>query len=137
MNKRIANLFFDGGSRGNPGQAAGAAVIITSDGKHHRVSQFLEYATNNEAEYIGLIVGLTKAKELGIKQLEIKGDSNLVINQMQGKWKVKSDRLQPLYASACNLMAHFPHNTITWIPRQQNTLADREVNKCLDGVNES
>lgn len=127
-------LFFDGGSRGNPGLAAGAAVLVMPEGNEYTVSKLLDYATNNEAEYTGLIIGLVKAKELGIMQLEIRGDSNLVVNQIQGKWKIKSDRLESLCREARNLIKNFDKTFITWIPREQNKLADRAANICMDGV---
>jgi ribonuclease HI len=127
-------LFFDGGSRGNPGLAAGAAVLVMADGKEYTISKLLDYATNNEAEYTGLIIGLEKAKELGITQLEIRGDSNLVVNQIQGKWKIKSDRLESLCRQARNLIKNFDRTVINWIPREQNKLADRAANICMDGV---
>jgi ribonuclease HI len=125
-------LYFDGGSRGNPGRAAGGAVIITSRGESHTAKKFLPHATNNEAEYTGLIVGLNKARELGIQSLEIKGDSNLVVNQIAGLWKVKSDRLFSLYTEARQALGNFSHFTIAWIPREENDLADKAVNQCID-----
>jgi ribonuclease HI len=125
-------LYFDGGSRGNPGRAAGGAVIIVNGGESHTAKRFLPYATNNEAEYTGLIVGLNKAKELGIERLEIKGDSNLVVNQIKGLWKVKSDRLFPFYNEALQTLQNFAHFTIAWIPREQNNLADTAVNQCIE-----
>lgn len=125
-------LYFDGGARGNPGIAAGGAVIITSSGESHQVDKFLPHATNNEAEYTGLIVGLNKAKELGLKTLEIKGDSNLVVNQIKGLWQVKSERLFSLHQEARHSLGNFTHFTITWIPRAQNSLADAAVNRCIE-----
>jgi len=74
-----AILYFDGGSRGNPGRAAGAAVIVLAEGNSLTTTRYMERATNNEAEYTGLIIGLEKAQELGLKSLEIRGDSQLVI----------------------------------------------------------
>ena len=128
----LACLFFDGGSRGNPGKAAGGAVIIMPDGKKHRVGKFLPFATNNEAEYTGLIIGLTKAKLLGITALEVKGDSNLVINQVKGVWRVKNDNLHKLYHKVHSLIKEFSQITINWIPREENKQVDTAVNQCLD-----
>jgi len=125
-------LFFDGGSRGNPGKAAGAAVIVMPDGNCHSVSEFLDFATNNEAEYTGLIVGLLKAQELGIEELEVKGDSNLVVNQVNGVWKINSDRLRSLCNQARSLINNFQRATINWIPREQNHQADAVANQCMD-----
>ncbi len=129
----IPILFFDGASRGNPGQAAGAAVIIMPDGKRHTAAEFLPFATNNVAEYTGLIVGLKKAAALGIRKLEIRGDSNLVVKQVQDVWKVKAEHLQPLYQKATRLIHNFDHTGIKWVQRAKNKLADAAANKCIDG----
>jgi ribonuclease HI len=131
-NSNLPTLYFDGGSRGNPGKAAGAGVILMPDGEKHCVSQYLNFATNNEAEYTGLIVGLEKAQQLGIKNLNIQGDSNLVVNQIQGKWKVKSPNLQSYYEQAKKLINQLSSYQINWIPREANQLADSEANKCMD-----
>jgi ribonuclease HI len=127
-----ATIYFDGGSRGNPGIAAGAAVIIMDNGETHTVSQFLEEATNNQAEYTGLIVGLKKAQELGCTELDIKGDSQLIIKQMEGDNQVKSTSLKPLYREAQALLTEFDNVDFTWIERSENQLADQAVNDCLD-----
>ncbi len=133
-NPKSSTLYFDGGSRKNPGIAAAAAVIVTPDGVSHTVSQALGQATNNQAEYAGLILGLQKAQALGIQELEIKGDSQLIINQIEGSNKVKSPVLQPLNQEALNLLEQFEDVDLTWIPRSENTLADLAVNDCLDAT---
>lgn len=130
----IPTLFFDGGSRGNPGPAAGAGVIIMPDGQRHTVTQFLDNTTNNVAEYTGLIVGLTKAGELGIEELAVCGDSNLVVNQVNGKWKIKQPHLRELAVQANSLMAQFRQVKLFWVPREENRLADEAVNQCLDSL---
>jgi ribonuclease HI len=132
-----ATLFFDGGSRGNPGIAAGAAVVVLPTGEKEIVTKFLDRATNNDAEYTGLIIGLQKAKELGITKLAIKGDSNLVVNQVLGKWKVNHDRLRQLCHEAQMLYHQLQEKSLTWIPREQNKLADTAVNQCLDSRKKS
>ncbi len=129
---KIPILFFDGGARGNPGRGAGAAAIVMPDGKQYIVSEYLEFATCNEAEYTGLIVGLEKAISLGIRELKVFGDSNLVVNQVNGTWKVKSDRLKSLYDQAIQLLSKFKQTTLDWIPRHENQLADSAVNQCID-----
>jgi ribonuclease HI len=131
-NTSLPILYFDGGSRGNPGQAAGAAVIVMPEGEKFAVSQYLEFATNNEAEYTGLIIGLQKAKEMGINALVVQGDSQLVINQINGQWQVKSPNLQELYQQAKSLMKGFKNIKINWVRRHENHLADAEANKCMD-----
>ncbi|GFE68258.1 ribonuclease HI family protein [Chroococcus sp. FPU101] len=133
MNKpTIPILYFDGGSRGNPGIAAGAAVLQLSEDESFVVSNFMKYATNNEAEYTGLVIGLEKAQQLGIKTLEVRGDSQLIINQVNGLWKVKSDKLQDLFNQARRLISQFNKINIIWIPRKDNHLADAAVNECID-----
>ncbi|PSF37551.1 hypothetical protein C7H19_10320 [Aphanothece hegewaldii CCALA 016] len=133
MNKQTTPiLYFDGGSRGNPGIAAGAAVIQLPKKESYIVSDFMKYATNNEAEYTGLVIGLEKAQQLGIKILEVRGDSQLVINQVNGLWKVKSENLQGLYNKARRLISQFNKINISWIPRKDNHLADTAVNECID-----
>ncbi|ACK72589.1 ribonuclease H [Gloeothece citriformis PCC 7424] len=128
----IPILYFDGGSRGNPGEAAGAAVIVMANGQHYAVSKYLKIATNNEAEYTGLIIGLKQAQELGIKELIVKGDSQLIINQITGKWKVNSPHLKEFYHEAKQLIKNFEQITLNWIRRNENQLADTEVNRCID-----
>ena len=132
LSSNLPVLFFDGGSRGNPGKAAGAGVIVMPDGKSYTATEYLDFATNNEAEYTGLIVGLQQAEKLGIKKLAIRGDSNLVVNQINGSWKIKSDRLRTLYQQARSLINKFSYTSLDWIPREQNKLADAAANYCLD-----
>ncbi len=128
----IPILFFDGTCRGNPGPAAGAAVIIMPDGDRHTAAEFIPFTTNNVAEYTGLIVGLKQAAALGIRELEIRGDSNLVVKQVQGSWKVKAEHLQPLYQEAKKLMHSFDYTGIEWVKRDENQLADAAANQCID-----
>ncbi|MGV2390107.1 MAG UNVERIFIED_CONTAM: ribonuclease HI family protein [Microcystis novacekii LVE1205-3] len=97
-------------------------------------TRYMERATNNEAEYTGLIIGLEKAQELGLKSLEIRGDSQLVINQVKGDWKVKSNSLRPFYQRACQLVAQFDRISWRWIERAKNSLADASANHCLDAA---
>ena len=130
-------LFFDGASRGNPGEAAGAAVIVMPDGQHHVASKYMPFSTNNEAEYTGLIMGLKQAQALGIRQLTIRGDSNLVVQQVQGFWKVKKDRLRVLCQEAKTLIQSFDRTVIEWVRREENKLADAAANKCIDGTRKS
>lgn len=127
-----ATLYFDGGSRGNPGVAAGAAVLMLEDGRSFSCSQYFQRATNNEAEYTGLIIGLEKAQALGLTSLEIRGDSQLVINQVKGDWKVKSESLRPFYERACRLIAQFDYIRYQWIERAKNHLADAAANQCMN-----
>lgn len=126
-------LYADGGARGNPGPAAGGAVLIAEDGTVlAERAQYLGTATNNVAEYTGLILGLEEAERLGVTRLEVRMDSLLVVQQMRGLWKIKHPGLQPLALRAGALLARFPDRTVEHVPREQNGLADALVNQALD-----
>lgn len=96
--------------------------------------RFLGHATNNVAEYTGLIIGLEEAQVLGIEELEIRMDSMLVVRQMEGRWKIKHPGLRPLAMRAGALLATFRSRTIAHVPRAQNSLADAMVNRAIDGA---
>ncbi len=129
--KKPPLLTFDGTSLGRPGKSACAGVIELQDLTRHTVTKFMESAMANDAEYMGLIIGLEKAKELGVSTLEIKGDSQMVINQVLGKYSIKSAKFQSYCDQVLNLLSHFDDYTLTWIPRRKNQLADRVAYKCL------
>ena len=128
-------LQFDGAAEPNPGPAGGAYVIFTPiqtdpfgeefRGVVYEGYRYMKHATNNEAEYTGLILGLTKALELGITNLDIEGDSNLIIQQSKGNWKVKATNLAPLQKQANKLLWMFDKWTINHVYRDQNVDADR------------
>lgn len=124
----------DGGSRGNPGPAGYGAVVFDAD--HVSVlaerKESLGTATNNVAEYRGLIGGLEAAAELGADVLEVRMDSKLVVEQMSGRWKVKHEALIPLANRARRLVAGFDRVRFQWIPRSQNSHADRLANEAMD-----
>ena len=122
-------LFFDGASKGNPGLAGAGAVIYDEDKEIWNGSKFIgEKATNNEAEYSGLIIGLTKAIELNIKSLLVNGDSLLVINQMTGKYKCHSENLLTFYNTAKQLSKQFDKIKFQHIYRNFNKRADELSN---------
>ena len=124
-------LQFDGASDPNPGPSAGGAVLFhpgTTDPIFERY-EFIPHATNNEAEYNGLIIGLQEAADAGIKNLLIEGDSNLIINQFAGTWKIKAQNLASLHKKARDLLTHFDFVGIKHIPREQNAHADRLTNE--------
>jgi ribonuclease HI len=124
-------LQFDGASDPNPGPSAGGAVLFhpgTTDPVFERY-EFIPHATNNEAEYNGLIIGLQEAADAGIKNLLIEGDSNLIINQFAGTWKIKAHNLAILHTKARALLQHFDFVAIKHIPREQNAHADRLTNE--------
>ena len=123
--------FFDGSSKGNPGLAHCSWVILDSDNVEysHKRIKAKEDRTNNYAEYMGLISLLYYlVSEKEIVYIEIFGDTALVINQVNGKWKCKSPNLKPLWEKAVSLFEYlttFKHIKLTWIPREQNTIADQ------------
>lgn len=126
-------LQFDGAADPNPGPASGAYVLFSPPRKDNgsicrfvveEGYRFLPKATNNEAEYTGLILGLQAAREHGVKNLEIEGDSQLVVNQVLGAWQVKTPTLVPLKSKAANLYYSFPTRLLRHIPRELNTDAD-------------
>lgn len=125
----------DGGSRGNPGPAAGAAVISSADGELlAEASELLGVATNNVAEYRGLLLGVRRARELGATELELVNDSELIAKQLSGLYKVKHPDMRPLHAQAIALLREFDDWSIRSVPRAQNEQADALVNAALDGA---
>lgn len=125
----------DGGSRGNPGPAGYGAVLLDADGETVLAEVFdgLGTATNNVAEYNGLIAGLSAALELGATEVEVRMDSKLVVEQMCGRWKVKHPAMAPLAQRARELAADFDRVDYEWIPRARNSRADALANKAMDG----
>lgn len=128
-------LKFDGCSKGNPGLAGAGAVLYFTDDDDEEIwatSQFVgAKATNNEAEYMGLIIGLKRAIEMNIKELNVEGDSLLVIKQMIGEYNVKSENLFKLYNEAKECQKQFKNITFTHIYRNQNKRADQLSNLAL------
>lgn len=122
-------LRFDGASKGNPGLSGAGAVIYNEDKEIWSESHFIgNDRTNNEAEYIGLILGLRKAIELNIKELLVEGDSMLIIKQMTGEYRVTSDRLEPLHKTAKSLETQFDKIAYKHIYRKDNKRADELAN---------
>ena len=126
----------DGGSRGNPGPAGyGALVVEAATGEVLAERQgALGVATNNVAEYSGLVAGLTAAAELGAVDVEVRMDSKLVVEQMAGRWQIKHPGLRPLAAQAATLVRGFDSVRYTWIPRERNKRADALANAAMDGA---
>jgi ribonuclease HI len=130
-----ATLFADGGSRGNPGPAASGAVLFADDGTVlAEVGEYLGIATNNVAEWRALVSGLERARELGVDEIAIRMDSELVVRQVTGVYRVKHADLIPLHAKAKTLLRNFKSVDIRHVPRKQNAAADAVVNQCLDAV---
>lgn len=128
-----ATLFADGGSRGNPGPAASAAVLIGSDGNPiEEVGAYLGVATNNIAEWTALLLGLEASLRHGVQRLRVRLDSELVVKQLRGEYRVKHENLQPLYQRARKLLTEFKDVDIRHVRRKENAHADRLVNAVLD-----
>jgi ribonuclease HI len=123
----------DGGARGNPGPAAAAAVLSTPDGEVlDEAHELLGVATNNVAEYRGLLLGLARARALGADEVEVVNDSELVAKQVNGLYKVKHRDMRPLHAQAMNALDGFSRWTVRSVPRADNAAADALVNQALD-----
>ncbi len=127
-------IHIDGGSRGNPGPAAAGVVVATADDGTvlHEAGLFLGKATNNVAEYNGLLAGLKYARKLGADAVQVYSDSELLVRQMSGQYRVKNAGLKPLFEQAKELAGQFDRCQIDHVRREQNTHADRMVNQALD-----
>ncbi|HEY3552865.1 MAG TPA: ribonuclease HI family protein [Solirubrobacterales bacterium] len=126
---------FDGGSRGNPGPAAIGVVLRDDSGTIlQKVGEKIGEETNNVAEYKALLRGIKLAAELGASEVELIGDSQLVVRQVEGKFKVKSDGIKPLHQEVKRALVRFDSWSIRHVLRGQNADADRLVNEALDGV---
>ena len=123
----------DGGARGNPGPAAIAAVIRDEQGEIlYEAHETIGRATNNVAEYRALIFGIEKAAELGATELELVGDSELVVKQVRGEYRVKDAGLKPLHSAAQKALGSFAEWQIRHVKRERNVEADALVNQALD-----
>ena len=132
MQKLIVNV--DGGARGNPGPAAIGAVVRDSDGEVlEERGERIGRATNNVAEYRALLLGIERAAEFGAKELELVGDSELIVRQVNGEYKVKDPTLRGLHAEVKRALADFDRWSIRHVRRAENSEADRLVNQVLDG----
>ena len=133
MSTKSAIVFADGGSRGNPGPSGAGALVKETDGDIlAEVTRFLGTNTNNYAEYTSLIIGLEKALELGVNEVEVRMDSELIVKQMLGQYRVKNQNLKPLYETAKGLAGRFSQFRIIHIERALNTEADRLANQAMD-----
>ena len=126
-------LQFDGGSRGNPGPAGIGVTLMDADGDAlYELGEFLGRCTNNVAEYTALLRGLTAARDLGAAQLSVKSDSELLVRQINGIYKVKSPDLKPLYEKAMSLIRVIGKVTVSHVYREGNTRADELANLAMD-----
>ena len=125
-------LQFDGLAEPNPGEASGGAIIYSPSREPiYETGEYIQYATNNVAEYTGLIIGLRLALEKGLTKILVEGDSQLVIFQIQGKWKVKNENIQKYYKQAVELVSQFDFIAIRHIRRDLNKEADRITNEVV------
>jgi len=129
----VLTIYTDGAARANPGPAAFAYVIQRDGQDDVEEKGRMGIATNNVAEYTALIKALEHAKELGGRRLAIHSDSELMVNQMKGAYKVKNAGLRPLYEDARRLWEEFDHVTIRHVRREENSRADALCNEALDG----
>jgi ribonuclease HI len=128
----VANV--DGGARGNPGPAAIAAVLATPDGEVlDQTAESIGRATNNVAEYRALLLGIERARAFGAAELDLVGDSELVVRQLKGEYKVKDPGLRELHAQVRAALTGFERWSIRHVRREHNAEADRLVNEALDG----
>lgn len=125
-------IFTDGGARGNPGPA-GIGVVIKSDGKTVKAyGKYIGETTNNQAEYQALISALESAKVMGATEIQLFMDSELIVKQLKGEYRVRDAGLAPLYLKVHNLRAEFSKFFVSHVPREKNKEADKLVNDALD-----
>jgi len=128
-----AMLWTDGAARGNPGPAGAGVMLKTEAGEVLAAEgQFLGHTTNNVAEYKALLLGLERALELGVKRLEVRADSELLIKQLKGEYRVKNAGLRPLYEQALTLLRRFEDARLKHVRREHNVEADRLANEGID-----
>ena len=130
-------IYSDGGSRGNPGPSASGYVILDQDQKIlAQGGEYLGITTNNQAEYHAVRLGLERAKDLGVRSIDFRIDSMLVVNQMNGVYTIKNRELWPINERIRNLVMDFDSVTFSHVPREMNQLADSQVNRVLDEHND-
>lgn len=131
-------VYSDGGARGNPGPAAIGAVVVDESTDPPtslvRISEAIGEATNNVAEYRALIAGLEAAARVGAVEVDVRADSELVIRQLEGRYRVRNAGLQPLHRRARALLAGFHQVSLRHVRREENTEADALVNEALDAA---
>ena len=119
----------------DPGPAGAGAILKTADGDTlAEVREYLGETTNNVAEYTALLLGLRRALELGVERIEVRADSQLLIRQLGGQYRVKSEQLRPLYEAARELLVQFASTRLQHVPRAQNSEADRLANEGIDSA---
>ena len=121
----------DGGARGNPGEA-GCGVVLDAHGRHEEHTLFLGVTTNNVAEYVALLAALERARALRLEELDVRSDSQLLVEQMNGGYRVRAPHLKPLWLRARTLAAGFRRFSIVHVPREANRTADLLANRAID-----
>jgi ribonuclease HI len=123
----------DGASRGNPGPAGAGMVLFDAQGRlQARKGRYLGETTNNVAEYQALLLGLEEAQRLGVKKLRVLADSELMVKQLTGRYRVKSPHLIPLWRAALSALKKFEAWAVAHVPREENHLADEAANQAID-----
>jgi ribonuclease HI len=134
LNTSKVTIYTDGAARGNPGPAAIGVIIKDETGNiAATISHCLGATTNNQAEYRAIIAGLEKALTLGARRVALKSDSELVVKQINGLYKIKNTALRPLYQEVVRFIGSLESFSISYIPRAQNAAADALANQALDG----
>ena len=129
-----ATLFTDGGARGNPGPAGIGYVLSLEDGREFRAGHYLGEATNNQAEYKALLAGLQRAQRERVDELLCRLDSELVVKQLSGEYRVKDLDLKPLFEQVNALVPSFLKVSFEHVPREENAEADGLVNEAIDAA---
>jgi len=126
-------VYSDGAARGNPGPSGAGAVLVDASGQEvDRLGKYLGIQTNNYAEYMGLLLGLKRARDLGIREVEVFADSELMIRQLGGRYQVRSPTLRPLYQEALRVLNDFSRVKLVHVPRKMNAAADEMSNRAID-----
>ena len=130
-------ICFDGASRGNPGNAAIGVVVLKDGAPVREIAETIGRTTNNVAEYRALLRGLDEAAALGARRVRICSDSELVVRQLSGQYRVRSAHLAPLHRRALSRMRQFDEISVVHVPREQNRGADALANRALDELDEA
>ncbi len=125
-------IYSDGASRNNPGEAGAGIYILPVGGEPVRIARYLGHTTNNIAEYTAAIIGLEYAVEKRATKVRLLADSELLVKQLNGQYKVKNEGLKPLYQKVKSLLAKIDSTEVKYIPREQNKEADALANKAID-----
>lgn len=132
MSEKILDIYTDGGARGNPGPSGIGVVIKENNENIATFARYIGEGTNNQAEYEAVVLGLEEAKKINADELNFFIDSELVVNQLNRKYKVKDSKLGSLFVKAWNLTMNFKSVNFIHIPREKNSEADALVNQALD-----